>query len=220
METYIYTLTDPRTNQIKYVGKTNNPYYRFRMHIHEAKNGNTYKQNWIKGLLKSNLEPVFEIIDTIDNKDWMFWEQFWISQCKTWGFKLTNLGIGGEGSSGLKHTEKTKQLISSILKEKYSKEPHPKKGKKESEISKKNKSESSKGNTNSKGNVCSEHNKKLFSEMYTGTRIGTDNPFYGQTHTEATKQKISAIHKGRKKGPLSEETKLKPMVFASGTKSN
>ena len=80
METYIYTLTDPRTNQIKYVGKTNNPYYRFRMHIHEAKNGNTYKQNWIKGLLKSNLEPVFEIIDTIDNKDWMFWEQFWISQ--------------------------------------------------------------------------------------------------------------------------------------------
>lgn len=45
--------------------------------------------------------------------------------------------------------------------------------------------------------------------MYTGTRIGTDNPFYGQTHTEATKQKISAIHKGRKKGPLSEETKLK-----------
>ena len=39
MITYIYTLSDPTTNIVKYVGKTINPKMRYRTYIKQAKNG-------------------------------------------------------------------------------------------------------------------------------------------------------------------------------------
>jgi hypothetical protein len=38
-----------------------------------------------------------EVIDTIEDKHWKFWEQYWICQFKTWGFKLKNKNNGGGG---------------------------------------------------------------------------------------------------------------------------
>lgn len=35
--TFIYSLKDPRTNEIKYVGKSNNPKNRLNRHIRESK---------------------------------------------------------------------------------------------------------------------------------------------------------------------------------------
>ena len=82
---YIYTLSDPNNGEIKYVGKTNNVKRRYRDHIRESKIGKTYKCNWIKNLSD---KPVIEIIDecSIINAD--FFEKYYISLFKNWGFKL------------------------------------------------------------------------------------------------------------------------------------
>jgi DNA-binding CsgD family transcriptional regulator len=101
MITYIYTLSDPITNQIKYVGKTNNLKQRLANHISDGRinKKNNLLTNWIKSLLNQNLKPKIEIIDeTVEN--WGDLEQYWISQLKTWGFTLKNITLGGEGTYG------------------------------------------------------------------------------------------------------------------------
>jgi hypothetical protein len=97
--TYIYTLSDPMTNEVRYVGKCNNPKERYKAHLNKARDKNTHKRNWINKLRDFGLKPTFEIIDIVPINNWHFWERYWISQFKTWGFKLMNYTDGGDGSS-------------------------------------------------------------------------------------------------------------------------
>jgi len=104
-KTFIYTLTDPVTNKIRYVGKADNPEKRYRNHLNSRLN-NTYKEQWIFGLKKLNQKPILEILDIVDKNEWVYWEQYWICQLKQWGFNLTNIGIGGEGGNCTPETRK------------------------------------------------------------------------------------------------------------------
>lgn len=101
MITYIYTLSDPNTGVIKYVGKTVNIKQRYSAHVSDARIGkkNNLVSNWIKSLLNKGLKPTMEIIDEVQG-DWEWLEQYWISQFRTWGFKLKNTCDGGGGSVG------------------------------------------------------------------------------------------------------------------------
>jgi hypothetical protein len=110
MLTYIYTLSDPRTNQVRYVGKTVNPKQRKHNHSNIARDKNTHKRNWINQLKKEGIKPVFEIIDEV-TEDWKFWERYWIQQFKIWGFSLTNTTLGGEGLETGNQTSFKKGLI-------------------------------------------------------------------------------------------------------------
>lgn len=89
---YIYALTDPRDNTVRYIGKTNNVNKRLSEHIKES--GNTYKINWINNLSKQNLKPSIQIIDTATELTWKIKEQYWIGMFPD----LTNLTSGGEGN--------------------------------------------------------------------------------------------------------------------------
>jgi group I intron endonuclease len=93
----IYTLKDPLTNEIRYVGKTVNIKRRLYLHIAEAKTSKTYKAKWINKLLNSGTRPILEILDVIYDNNWDFWEEYWILQMKSWGFNLCNLTNGGDG---------------------------------------------------------------------------------------------------------------------------
>ncbi len=109
---YIYTLKDPITHAIKYIGKTKvSLNKRLKGHIDECllktKPRKSYKINWIKNLLKQNLKPIIEELDTIESEDWEWLEQYWISQFKNWGFKLTNMTDGGEGNKNQIFSEET-----------------------------------------------------------------------------------------------------------------
>ena len=96
---YIYTLSDPRDGKIRYVGKTKNLKQRRHNHLNNLHGKSTHKRNWISSLKKENVLPIMEIIDEVDQSSWHFWEKFWISQLKTWGFNLVNHTEGGDGLS-------------------------------------------------------------------------------------------------------------------------
>lgn len=94
---FIYCLSDPITKEIRYVGKACSPKKRFNRHLHDLEIN--HKASWIKSLKRNNLIPDLDVIDTVPENEWKFWEQYWISQMKSWGFNLTNMTNGGDGGN-------------------------------------------------------------------------------------------------------------------------
>lgn len=120
MKTFIYTLKDPITNEIRYVGKSICPNIRLRRHISEAKTSNkkSHRIHWLKTLLKQNLKPILEILDEIEG-EWVWLEEYWICQLKGWGFNLVNGTDGGENPpswKGRTHSNEYKEIRRNIMK--------------------------------------------------------------------------------------------------------
>jgi len=106
----IYTLSDPITLDIRYVGITSKTLeYRYKRHFYDKKNYK--KRKWFKQLDDISLRPIIEELDVVDFDGWEFWEKWYISLFKSFGFDLVNLTEGGEGMFGYIHTEETKQKI-------------------------------------------------------------------------------------------------------------
>ena len=97
--TNIYVLIDPRTSEVRYVGKANNVTQRYLSHLNRARDHQTHKRNWINELRKLKLKPILCVIDVVLIDEWVYWEEYWISQMKAWGFKLTNYTNGGDGAT-------------------------------------------------------------------------------------------------------------------------
>lgn len=109
---YIYILIDPLTGEVRYCGKTNNIKVRIAGHLKE-KRSNKDKIDWVKNLKSQKEKPELCIIDEVPDEDWSFWEKYWISQLKCWGFDLLNKTNGGEsGVTGFKHTKEARRKIS------------------------------------------------------------------------------------------------------------
>lgn len=112
MKYYIYTLSHPNTNEIRYIGKTVNTAKRYSAHLKDK--AKSYKTYWIKSLLNQNLLPKLEILDEFeDEKECYLAEIYWIDQFKSWGFNLVNTYSGGKGalSSDLKGENNTRAKI-------------------------------------------------------------------------------------------------------------
>lgn len=99
MKVYIYSLEDPITKEIRYIGKTNNIKMRFHNHLNKKHNEKSHKRNWINSLRKQGYKPIMQIIDEVENDEWKYWERYWIAQFIAWGFNLVNHTSGGEGLS-------------------------------------------------------------------------------------------------------------------------
>jgi group I intron endonuclease len=108
---FIYTLSDPNTGLIRYIGKTNNIKNRLRRHLNNSSlSESTKKNNWIISLLKNNQLPIIEVLEEVSSEDIDFYEMFYISLFKSWGFELLNGTNGGDGFdwSGRKHNQYSK----------------------------------------------------------------------------------------------------------------
>jgi hypothetical protein len=106
METYyIYTLENPTTNEIRYVGYTKKSLpQRLNMHlknVNEAIGGKRQwnkRLSWIKSLLAADILPVINELDVCYSKQNAYeLEIYWIEQMKQWGFSLVNMTLGGDG---------------------------------------------------------------------------------------------------------------------------
>lgn len=113
----VYTLEDPITSEIRYIGITKQTLnQRFTKHLNDAKlNKHNHKVHWLKKLLKNNNKPLIKELDTATSfNELMDLEIYWISQFKTWGYSLVNSTNGGEGSIGYKHSFKTLEKMKKI----------------------------------------------------------------------------------------------------------
>lgn len=111
----IYTLSDPITGQVRYVGKTKADLRR-RLAQHLLPSNlrkNTHKNAWLKSL---NALPLLEVVEEVAPELADDAERFWITQFRAWGFKLTNLTEGGDGGTGYKHSSASRQKRSDALK--------------------------------------------------------------------------------------------------------
>jgi hypothetical protein len=97
----IYCLSDPRNNEIKYIGKTSSSLNDRRCsHLWESINSgrNNKKIAWLKSILKLGQKPVISLIEEFDSEiDCNEAEIFWISYFKFIGADLKNHQPGGEG---------------------------------------------------------------------------------------------------------------------------
>jgi hypothetical protein len=108
--TFIYSLSDD-FNNIRYIGKSNNPKKRFYYHLKCCNRTNTHNNNWIKSLLKMNKLPILSIVDEVPVDNWQFWEIYWISKLKNEGHNLTNISTGGNGITKHRYNTVEKMII-------------------------------------------------------------------------------------------------------------
>jgi hypothetical protein len=93
---YIYTLSDPSTMEIRYVGQTNEPKRRFNDHISSSINESsdsydTYKARWIRKILNNNLVPIMSIIDSCSSfEESNKLEKIYVENLTKDGYRLTN----------------------------------------------------------------------------------------------------------------------------------
>lgn len=170
--THIYTLLDPNTNQVRYIGKSDNPNNRLKDHIKKCGNSVNHKNNWVLSLLKENKKPILEVVDVVPKEEWAFWETYYIDLYKSWGFELTNTAPGGVGGN-----------LGSEVNEKISKS---KKGFKHTEETKKKMSEYRMGKT-----LTNEVKEKLSKKLIGNKRA------LGNKHSEEFKNKMSKIMLGK-----------------------
>lgn len=97
---YIYGLTDPRTGELRYIGKSDRPVGRLANQMNE--HSNTHRCHWLQSLRSAGLLPVQTIIDAVPaGDDWQTVERAYIIAARKDGHPLTNGTDGGDGVQGL-----------------------------------------------------------------------------------------------------------------------
>jgi hypothetical protein len=113
----IYGLYDPRTDELRYVGKTLTHLMRLRYnsHIYDGRNAKTHKGRWIAQLLEQGLKPDMKVLHKdLPSDEWQDLERELIAKCRD---TLTNQTDGGEGVPGgqlLRHSEESKRKMSEV----------------------------------------------------------------------------------------------------------
>lgn len=76
-----------------------------------------HRAQWLRKLEQEGLKPNVVILHQCpDNDAACIAERFWIAHYRAAGVDLTNATPGGDGHSGWKHTEESRQRISEALK--------------------------------------------------------------------------------------------------------
>lgn len=111
--TFIYGLWDPRTLELRYIGKADNPEKRWFSHLSYARHGDgTYKSKWIRQLLEEGLLPCLDVLEEVPGDRWQEYEMAWIEEAREQGLNLTNTSDGGNGfTKGYKFPDEVRKRI-------------------------------------------------------------------------------------------------------------
>ena len=94
----VYGLMDARDGLVRYVGVTENPIYRFKQHIQEARRkprttsgvSNSKKNLWRRELMSCNLLPTLILLDSVMIEESEKAEEKWITHFSKFGFLLNH----------------------------------------------------------------------------------------------------------------------------------
>lgn len=124
---FIYALIDPRTEEIRYVGKTTDLEKRLSFHLLHSKIEKCHRAHWICSLTAQGVIPKIEALAQVPESDWQQWEIDYITAFRSIRARLTNNTPGGDappilcgeanGFFGKKHTPETRQKISTAIKD-------------------------------------------------------------------------------------------------------
>lgn len=93
---YIYGLTDPETDEIRYIGKSIRPTERVNNHMNEK--SNCHRSHWLQSLKAKGQWPGLVILEMISGAwPWQHSERHWIAHGRKMGWRLTNNTSGGDG---------------------------------------------------------------------------------------------------------------------------
>jgi GIY-YIG catalytic domain len=125
----IYALRDPRTREVRYVGKAVDPRRRLQQHLSafQLSYYRSQKVSWLKNLLDAGEQPILDVLQIVEAADANRAERQWIAQYRAEGARLTNGTDGGDGGAvtdpeakariraahvGRKTSDKTKKKMS------------------------------------------------------------------------------------------------------------
>lgn len=95
---YVYALRDPISDEVRYIGITENIKVRFRQHLNPSINGEHIR--WISGLQAEGLIPSLKILEQCENEiDARAREKHWVEYYKDQGATLTNSQLNQESKS-------------------------------------------------------------------------------------------------------------------------
>jgi hypothetical protein len=96
----IYVLIDPRDQQIRYVGQTQQSLARrLADHCRTDRPDTSHKGRWVARLLRLGLRPSIQVVQTVDQRSWPAAERYWIGYYRSIGCSLTNGTEGGDGGN-------------------------------------------------------------------------------------------------------------------------
>lgn len=182
----IYGLIDPRTNEVRYIGKSTSGMTRPLRHTQPSHMRiDSYKTRWLRELMASGFYPDILTLEETARDDLAAAEREWICNGRALGWPLTNLTDGGDGA--LNPSPATRAKLSAAGKRNKSRTGQPMPDWHRKVISAANKGRKH----------TAEHRRKI-----TETRRARG----GYAHSDAAKQRISASKRG---AVASEETKQK-----------
>jgi hypothetical protein len=87
----IYALIDPRSEQICYVGQSNDPHGRAMQHFTTARCDKGDKSRWLMGLRDDGLKPIVCVLQDVPTDSANVAESRWIAWCLSEGMSLLNV---------------------------------------------------------------------------------------------------------------------------------
>lgn len=95
---YVYALIDPRTNEVRYIGATNNLLRRLNEHM-RLYGGNTRKNSWLKELKDAHMLPHMHTLEVLEDERYnQDCEDAWIAAYVEAGADLLNSKAAQEGA--------------------------------------------------------------------------------------------------------------------------
>lgn len=110
MDIFIYKLSDPADNAVRYVGKSND--LRRRLNQHYFRRANQGLWRWLAALAATGARPKMEPIETCSEADWRERETYWIARYRAAGADLFNIADGGDGITT--HDEAVRRFLSRL----------------------------------------------------------------------------------------------------------
>lgn len=117
-EFIIYGLVDPRTEEVRYIGKSSRGMTRPWLHLCPSNlRGESHKERWIRAVMADGLKPKIVVLQrcaSVDELDAA--EEQVITDFRSRGAALTNATPGGKGKPlGCASSEETRKKISAAL---------------------------------------------------------------------------------------------------------